>query len=102
VHPGYGFLSENMRFVAELEKLGITFIGPNSHAMDAMGDKIHSKNIAKKAGVTVVPGYVGEVTSVDHGLTICTYLIIVCLIPQLMKSAILSSSSPLLEEVVRE
>lgn len=70
VHPGYGFLSENMKFVAELEKCGITFIGPNSHAMDAMGDKIHSKQVARKAGVTVVPGFVGEVTSEEHGLSI--------------------------------
>lgn len=44
--------------------------GPNSNAMDAMGDKIHSKQVAKKAGVTVVPGFVGEVESVDHGLAI--------------------------------
>lgn len=73
MHPGYGFLSENMRFVAELEKLGITFIGPNSQAMDAMGDKIHSKKIAKQSGVSVVPGYVGEVESVDHGLSIGTF-----------------------------
>ena len=38
--------------------------------MDAMGDKIHSKNIAKKSGVSVVPGFVGEVESVEHGLKI--------------------------------
>eukprot|EP01127_Copromyxa_protea_P004265 TRINITY_DN14145_c0_g1_i1.p1 TRINITY_DN14145_c0_g1~~TRINITY_DN14145_c0_g1_i1.p1 ORF type:complete len:726 (-),score=186.17 TRINITY_DN14145_c0_g1_i1:21-1949(-) len=70
VHPGYGFLSENMRFVSELEKRNITFIGPHSKAMDAMGDKIHCKNIAKNAGVSVVPGFVGEVESVEHGLAI--------------------------------
>ena len=43
VHPGYGFLSENTVFVSELEKAGVTFIGPNSNAIKDMGDKIASK-----------------------------------------------------------
>ena len=43
VHPGYGFLSENTQFVAELEKAKVTFIGPNSKAIKEMGDKIASK-----------------------------------------------------------
>jgi propionyl-CoA carboxylase alpha chain len=61
VHPGYGFLSENSHFVEQCEKNGITFIGPPTAAMEALGDKINSKKIAKKAGVTIVPGFVGEV-----------------------------------------
>lgn len=70
VHPGYGFLSENSKFVAALEQEGITFIGPGSEAMHAMGDKIESKKIAKKAGVHVIPGFLGEVDDVDHVIKI--------------------------------
>ncbi|MBA8667315.1 acetyl/propionyl/methylcrotonyl-CoA carboxylase subunit alpha [Holosporaceae bacterium 'Namur'] len=61
VHPGYGFLSENTDFAARLEKLGITFIGPSSYAIKMMGDKIEAKKIAKKAGVNIVPGYMGAI-----------------------------------------
>jgi len=64
VHPGYGFLSENSKFVHELEKAGIVFIGPGSEAMHAMGDKIESKKIAKAAKVNVIPGYLGEVEDI--------------------------------------
>ncbi|VDM55777.1 unnamed protein product, partial [Angiostrongylus costaricensis] len=51
VHPGYGFLSENTKFAAELEQAGAVFIGPNSKAILDMGDKIHSKKIATEAKV---------------------------------------------------
>src|SRR2546428_661294 len=61
VHPGYGFLSENQAFVAELEKAGVAFIGPPSKAIYSMGDKIESKKLAKEAGVHVIPGYLGEI-----------------------------------------
>ena len=57
VYPGYGFLSENSAFATELNTAGITFIGPNVGAIEAMGDKITSKNIAEQAGVNVIPGY---------------------------------------------
>ncbi|EGC34609.1 propionyl-CoA carboxylase [Dictyostelium purpureum] len=70
VHPGYGFLSENAKFVKELEKIGVTFIGPGSYAMHALGDKIESKRIAKEAGVSVVPGFIGEVDGIDHVIKI--------------------------------
>eukprot|EP01111_Echinosteliopsis_oligospora_P004427 TRINITY_DN1713_c0_g1_i5.p1 TRINITY_DN1713_c0_g1~~TRINITY_DN1713_c0_g1_i5.p1 ORF type:complete len:638 (+),score=212.35 TRINITY_DN1713_c0_g1_i5:117-2030(+) len=70
VHPGYGFLSENSKFVAALEKEGIAFIGPGSHAMHAMGDKIESKKIAKQAKVNVIPGFLGEVDEMDEVLKI--------------------------------
>ena len=56
VHPGYGFLSENAGFAAALEKAGIVFIGPNRIAIEEMGDKIRSKIVAAKAGVSTVPG----------------------------------------------
>ncbi len=56
VHPGYGFLSENVNFRDEVQKIGKIFIGPPSEAISSMGDKIESKKIAKSAGVSVVPG----------------------------------------------
>ena len=48
IHPGYGFLSENPKFVDMVEAAGLKFIGPSSGPMLAMGDKINSKIIAKK------------------------------------------------------
>ncbi|MHA7269980.1 acetyl/propionyl/methylcrotonyl-CoA carboxylase subunit alpha [Arthrobacter sp. HLT1-20] len=56
VHPGYGFLSENLAFAQALAAAGITFIGPNVEALKVMGDKIRSKNHVGAAGVPVVPG----------------------------------------------
>jgi propionyl-CoA carboxylase alpha chain len=70
VHPGFGFLSENAGFARRLAKEGITFIGPNPHAIEAMGDKIQSKKFAAKAKVSVVPGYVGEIEDVAHAIKI--------------------------------
>ena len=61
VHPGYGFLSENRKFAEALEAAGVAFIGPNTHAIFAMGDKIESKKLAKAAGVSTVPGYLGVI-----------------------------------------
>ncbi|XP_055327432.1 propionyl-CoA carboxylase alpha chain, mitochondrial-like [Paramacrobiotus metropolitanus] len=66
VHPGYGFLSENTEFAAHLEKEKIAFVGPNSYAINALGDKIHSKELAVKAKVSTIPGYKGEVKDADH------------------------------------
>ncbi len=59
IHPGYGFLSERLDLIAACEAHGIVFIGPSAHAIDAMGDKIRSKQIARDAGVAGVPGYDG-------------------------------------------
>lgn len=61
IHPGYGFLSENPEFVEACEENGIVFIGPTKDIMNAMGDKISSKQMAIKAGVPIIPG-------VDHAL----------------------------------
>ena len=58
IHPGYGFLSENPEFVDACEQNGITFIGPSSDIMRAMGDKISSKQIAIAADVPIIPGAV--------------------------------------------
>jgi acetyl-CoA/propionyl-CoA carboxylase biotin carboxyl carrier protein len=56
VHPGYGFLSENVDFARACEKAGIVFIGPPVAAIEAMGDKIRAKQTVTAAGVPVVPG----------------------------------------------
>lgn len=61
VHPGYGFLSENGDFQSALQKDNLIFVGPDSHSIQAMGDKIESKRLAQAAGVTCIPGYIGEV-----------------------------------------
>ena len=70
VHPGFGFLSENAGFAKRLADDGIVFIGPNPKAIEAMGDKIESKKFAAKAGVSTVPGHVGEIDDVAHALKI--------------------------------
>ena len=59
VHPGFGFLSENAGFAKRLQDEKIVFIGPNPHAIEAMGDKITSKKFAAEAGVNTVPGHMG-------------------------------------------
>ncbi len=70
VHPGYGFLSENAAFARVLEDRGIKFIGPRSHSIEAMGDKIESKLLAIKAGVNTIPGFMGTVGSDDEAIKI--------------------------------
>jgi propionyl-CoA carboxylase alpha chain len=68
VHPGYGFLSENPRFVEALEQAGIRFVGPSARAIKAMGDKIASKQLAASAGVSVIPGYDGVVNTAEEAI----------------------------------
>jgi propionyl-CoA carboxylase alpha chain len=70
VHPGYGFLSERTSFAEALAKENIAFIGPPVNAIAAMGDKIESKKLAMKAGVNVVPGFVGEIDDTEHAVRI--------------------------------
>jgi len=70
VHPGYGFLSERTSFAEALAAEGIAFIGPPVNAIAAMGDKIESKKLALKAGVNVVPGFVGEIDDTEHAVRI--------------------------------
>jgi propionyl-CoA carboxylase alpha chain len=70
VHPGYGFLSERTAFAEALKKAGIAFIGPPPKAIAAMGDKIESKKLAQKAGVNVVPGYLGDIATTEDAVKI--------------------------------
>ncbi len=70
VHPGYGFLSERTSFAEALAAEGIAFVGPPVNAIAAMGDKIESKKLALKAGVNVVPGFVGEIEDTEHAVRI--------------------------------
>ncbi|WP_135213403.1 acetyl-CoA carboxylase biotin carboxylase subunit [Vitreimonas flagellata] len=70
IHPGFGFLSEKAEFADRLLAEKITFIGPNANAIRAMGDKIESKKSAQAAGVSCVPGFIGEIEGVDHAVQI--------------------------------
>ncbi len=70
VHPGYGFLSENPKFAAALEREGVAFIGPPVKAIKAMGDKITSKKLADEAGVSTVPGHMGLIEDADEAVRI--------------------------------
>jgi propionyl-CoA carboxylase alpha chain len=66
VHPGYGFLSEREAFAEALANAGVVFIGPNTRAIAAMGDKIESKKLALAAKVNTVPGFIGEIKDAAH------------------------------------
>ncbi len=70
VHPGYGFLSERESFAKALAKARIAFIGPPPKAIASMGDKIESKKLAQAAGVSVVPGFIGEIRDTAHAVEI--------------------------------
>lgn len=70
VHPGYGFLSENSEFAKKLEKMKVVFIGPNTVAIEAMGDKITSKKLADEAGISTVPGHMGLIEDAEHAVKI--------------------------------
>jgi 3-methylcrotonyl-CoA carboxylase alpha subunit len=60
IHPGYGFLSENAEFAEACARAGVIFVGPPASAIRAMGLKDRAKALMAKAGVAVVPGYLGE------------------------------------------
>ena len=65
IHPGYGFLSENVAFAKKCEEEGIIFIGPHHKAIEAMGSKSKAKALMQKYGVPVVPGYQGSDQNLD-------------------------------------
>lgn len=66
VHPGFGFLSENYQFAEACAKVGLVFIGPSPKATQTLGDKVSCKELAKKLGLPLVPGYEGEDQSVSN------------------------------------
>ena len=66
IHPGYGFLSENPAFAKRCEEEGLIFIGPPSHVIAEMGNKIRARHLMMKAGVSVVPGTKDAVDDVDE------------------------------------
>ncbi|HEL1148049.1 acetyl-CoA carboxylase biotin carboxylase subunit [Streptococcus equi] len=70
IHPGFGFLSENSKFVTMCEEMNIKFIGPSAAVMDKMGDKINARAEMIKAGVPVIPGSDGEVYNAQEALEI--------------------------------
>ncbi|MGC8229944.1 pyruvate carboxylase [Pseudobacillus badius] len=66
IHPGYGFLSENIDFARRCEEEGILFIGPNSRHLDMFGDKVKAREQAMKANIPVIPGTNGPVSSLEE------------------------------------
>ncbi len=69
IHPGYGFLSENTGFARRITEMGLVFIGPEPHAVEAMGEKVPARNLMIAAGVPVAPGTTEPVQDPDLALT---------------------------------
>lgn len=70
IHPGYGFLAENAQFSEICTESGFVFIGPSPDMINAMGDKARAKDTMKKAGVPVVPGSDGIITSDEEAIEV--------------------------------
>lgn len=66
IHPGYGFLSENIEFSKKCEENGIMFIGPTWQSIQNMGDKQFAREVMKKNGVPIVPGSDGIVNDITE------------------------------------
>src|SRR5690625_1037253 len=66
IHPGYGFLAENIEFAKRCEEEGIIFIGPKSEHLDIFGDKVKAKTQAIDAGSPIIPGSDGPVSSISE------------------------------------
>ena len=83
IHPGYGFLSENVEFAKACEDNGITFIGPTHEMMSALGDKIQSKIVANKVGVPTIPGVEEAIKSEEDAIKFAEF----CGYPVMLKAA---------------
>ncbi|WP_080147126.1 pyruvate carboxylase [Marinilactibacillus piezotolerans] len=68
IHPGYGFLSENLDFAKRCQEEGITFIGPTTEQLDIFGDKLKAKKAALEAGIPTIPGTEGAVQSMQEAV----------------------------------
>ncbi|WP_394219819.1 pyruvate carboxylase [Halobacillus trueperi] len=66
IHPGYGFLSENIEFARRCEEEGLTFIGPTSEHLNMFGDKVKARDQAVQAEIPVIPGSDGPVSGLDE------------------------------------
>ncbi|MEJ9151875.1 pyruvate carboxylase [Bacillus smithii] len=66
IHPGYGFLSENIEFARRCEEEGIIFIGPRTEHLDMFGDKVKARKQAQRAGIPVIPGSDGPVSGYEE------------------------------------
>ncbi|RLQ95873.1 pyruvate carboxylase [Falsibacillus albus] len=66
IHPGYGFLSENLQFAKRCEEEGITFIGPKAKHLEMFGDKVKARHQAILAGLPVIPGSDGPVDDLEE------------------------------------
>src|SRR6056297_3261639 len=83
IHPGYGFLSENVEFARKCEDSGIEFIGPDYLMMDRLGDKIKSKKVANEVGVPTIPGVEKAVKNDKDAVEFANY----CGYPVILKAS---------------
>ncbi len=83
VHPGYGFLSENANFAEMVEAHGLAFIGPTAAHIRMMGDKIAAKDAMRRLGVPLVPGSLGELTTLEEARAVAEEV----MYPVLIKAA---------------
>ena len=83
IHPGYGFLSENANFAEMVEAHGLAFIGPTAAHIRMMGDKIAAKDAMRRLGVPLVPGSLGELTTLEEARAVAEEV----MYPVLIKAA---------------
>jgi D-alanine-D-alanine ligase-like ATP-grasp enzyme len=83
IHPGYGFLSENTKFVELCEQAGIAFVGPPSKVIQRFGDKTEARALAREFDVPIVPGTEAAVTSLEEAEAFCND----CGFPVIIKAA---------------
>ncbi|MEZ4898854.1 MAG: pyruvate carboxylase [Saprospiraceae bacterium] len=67
IHPGYGFLSENVQFVKRCQEEGITFVGPAAEVMENVGDKIAAKKLAQRVQVPIIEGKISSLENPEEG-----------------------------------